>query len=313
MLLISGSIFAQSQIANLVVPVSYFINHVSQLEKLKENLNKYKQSSVVGVSGMGKTQIARMYAYENKDNYNIIWLIDCNLNIEPQLLKLSKTINTEVKSPVISEDMAVMKKDLMVYLVSKDKWLLVFDNLKIGENKKIEDFINWEYKGNIIFCTQDDELLSNIVKANAFTKPEAALLAKNILENKNLELINCLTQAFGGYPILIVQGAQILNQIQGLNLEKYKKKIKASKDKIELNIKLVSNELKPSAKRLLDGIALLNNQSVSKELLNSITEDKHSLDDDIYQFSKFALISNIEPNEVNPIFEMHDGKNITNK
>ncbi|KJV78628.1 MULTISPECIES: hypothetical protein [spotted fever group] len=41
---------------------------------------------------------------------------------------------------------------------------------------------------------------------------------------------------------------------------------------------------------MLDGIALLNNQSFSKELLNSITEDKHSLDDDIYQLSKFALI-----------------------
>ncbi|WP_238375438.1 hypothetical protein [Rickettsia massiliae] len=159
-------------------------------------------------------------------------MIDCNLNIEQQLLKLSKAINTEVKSPVISEDMAVMKKDLMVDLASKDKWLLVFDNLKIGENKKIEDFINWEYNGNIIFCSQDDELLSNRIKANAFTKPEAALLAKNILENKNPELINFLTREFGGYPILVVQGAQILNQIQGLNLEKYKKKIKASKDKI---------------------------------------------------------------------------------
>lgn len=202
--------------------------------------------------------------------------------------------------------MAVMRKDLIAYLASKDKWLLVFDNLKIGENKKIEDFINWEYNGNIIVCSQDDELLSNIIKANAFTKSETALLAKNILENKNLELINFLTQEFRGYPILVVQGAQILNQIKGLNLEEYKKKIKASKDKIELNIKLVSNELKPSAKRLLDGIALLNNQSFSKELLNSITEDKNSLDDDIYQFSKFALISNIEPNEVNPIFEMHD-------
>ncbi|BBJ32117.1 hypothetical protein RAS_12260 [Rickettsia asiatica] len=199
-----------------------------------------------------------------------------------------------------------MRKDLMVYLANKDKWLLVFDNLKIGENKKIEDFINWEYNDNIIVCSQDAELLSNIIKANAFTKPEAALLAKNILDNKNPELINVLTQEFGGYPILVVQGAQILNQIQGLNLEEYKKKIKSSKDKIELNIKLVSNELKPSAKRLLDGIALLNNQSFSKELLNSITEDKNSLDDDIYQLSKFALISNIEPNEVNPIFEMHD-------
>lgn len=115
-----------------------------------------------------------------------------------------------------------------------------------------------------------------------------------------------MTQEFGGYPILVVQGVQILNQVQGFNLEEYKKKIKASKDKIELNIKLVSNELNPSAKRLLDGIALLNNQSFSKELLNSITEDKNSLDDDIYQLSKLALISDIEPNEVNPIFEMHD-------
>ncbi|MCZ6913616.1 MAG: hypothetical protein O7C59_03400 [Rickettsia endosymbiont of Ixodes persulcatus] len=50
-------------------------------KNLKENLNKYKQSSVVG-SGMGKTQLARMYTYENKDNYDIIWFIDCNLNIE---------------------------------------------------------------------------------------------------------------------------------------------------------------------------------------------------------------------------------------
>lgn len=139
---------------------------------------------------MGKTQLARMYAYENKDNYNIIWFIDCNLNIEQQLLKLSKAINIEVKSPVISKDMAVMRKDLMSYLASKDKWLLVFDNLKIGENKKIEDFINWEYNGNIIVCSQDDELLSNIIKANAFSKSETALLAKNILENKNPELIN---------------------------------------------------------------------------------------------------------------------------
>lgn len=277
MLLISGSIFAQSQISNLVVPVSYFINHVSQLEKLKKNLNKYKQSSVVGVSGMGKTQLARMYAYENKDNYNIIWFIDCNLNIDQQLLKLSKAINTESKSPVISEDLAVMRKDLMAYLASKDKWLLVFDNLKIGENKKIEDFINWEYNGNIIFCSQDGELLFNIVKINAFTIPETTLLAKNILENKSPELINFLTQEFGGYPILIVQGAQILNQVQGLDLEKYKKKIEGSDDKIELNIKLATNELTPSAKRLLDKIVLLNNQSFSKELLSSITEDKNSL------------------------------------
>ncbi|WP_342270029.1 tetratricopeptide repeat protein [Rickettsia endosymbiont of Orchestes rusci] len=306
MLLTNKVVSAQEQINNLVVPVSYFINHVSQLEKLGSNLTKYKQSSIVGISGMGKTQLARMYAYENKANYALIWFIDCNLDIEQQLLRLAKSINTQLKSPMISEDVAIVRKDLMTYLASKDRWLLVFDNLKIKENKKVADFINWEHNGNVIFCSQDSELLPHIIKVNAFSKTESIALAKNILENKNPESIEFLAQEFGGYPILMVQGAQLLNQVQGLNLEEYKKKIRASDDKIELNIKLAINELKPTAKKLLNEIALINNQSFSKELLNSITEDKNTLDDDIYQLSKFALISNIDPNEVNPVFEMHD-------
>ncbi|WP_232279109.1 hypothetical protein [Rickettsia akari] len=61
-------------------------------------------------------------------------------------------------------------------------------------------------------------MLSNIIKANAFTKSETALLVKNILENKNPELINFLTKEFVGYPILVVQGTQILNQVQGFAL-----------------------------------------------------------------------------------------------
>jgi len=305
-LLIQQNVFAQEQVSNLVVPVSYFINHVSQLNKIKDNLNKYKQSSIVGISGMGKTQLARMYAYENKNEYDIIWFIDCNLDIDGQLLKLVKSINKALNSPEISDNPALVRKELMSYLASKDKWLLVFDNLKVGENKKVEDFITWEHNGSIIFSSQDSELLNHIIKVNALTKNETELLAQSILDNKNPELIEFLTQEFQGYPILIVQGIQILNQIQGLNFEEYKKEIKASDDKLELNIKLAMDELKPSAKRLLGEIALVNNQGFSKELLNSITSNKDSLDNDIYQLSKFALIYNIISDETNPVFEMHD-------
>ncbi|WP_425360218.1 tetratricopeptide repeat protein [Candidatus Tisiphia endosymbiont of Ceraclea dissimilis] len=69
---------------------------------------------------------------------------------------------------------------------------------------------------------------------------------------------------------------------------------------------LTINELKPSAKKLLNKIALINNQGFSKEFLKIITDDQSTLNDDLYQLSKFALISNIDSNENNPIFEMHD-------
>lgn len=306
LLLVSNITIAQGQISNLIIPVSYFINHISQLEKIDSNLTKYKQSSLVGISGMGKTQLARMYAYENKTNYDLIWFIDCNLDIDQQLVKLAKIINTQANSQIISDNINIVRKELISYLTSKDRWLLVFDNLKIGKNKKIEDFISWENNGNVIFCSQYSELLPNIVKINAFAEKDSKLLVENILENNNPESVKFLSEEFGGYPILMVQGSQILNQVQGLDLETYKQKIQASNDKIELNIKLAANELSPTAKKLLNEIALVNNQSFSKEFLSYITPDKQTLDDDIYKLSKFALITNIEPNESNPIFEMHD-------
>ncbi|ABE04268.1 tetratricopeptide repeat protein [Rickettsia bellii] len=307
-LLMSNNIFAREQISNLVTPVSYFIDHISQLKKIKSNLIKYKQSSLVGVSGMGKTQIARMYAYDkdNKADYDIIWFIDCNLDIDGQLVNLAKAINIKANTAVVSENINVVRKELMTYLTSKNRWLLVFDNLKIGQNKKVANFINWEHNGNILFCSQDSESLPNIVKISAFEEKESKMLVENILESNNPESIEFLVQEFKGYPILMVQGSQILNQVQGLSLNEYKKKIQEADDKIKLNITLAISELSPSAQKLLNEIALINNQSFSKEFLSSITSDKDHLDDDIYNISKFALITNIEPNENNPIFEMHD-------
>ncbi|KJV92412.1 TPR repeat family protein [Rickettsia bellii str. RML Mogi] len=304
----SNNIFAREQISNLVTPVSYFIDHISQLKKIKSNLIKYKQSSLVGVSGMGKTQIARMYAYDkdNKADYDIIWFIDCNLDIDGQLVNLAKAINIKANTAVVSENINVVRKELMTYLTSKNRWLLVFDNLKIGQNKKVANFINWEHNGNILFCSQDSESLPNIVKISAFEEKESKMLVENILESNNPESIEFLVQEFKGYPILMVQGSQILNQVQGLSLNEYKKKIQEADDKIKLNITLAISELSPSAQKLLNEIALINNQSFSKEFLSSITSDKDHLDDDIYNISKFALITNIEPNENNPIFEMHD-------
>jgi len=300
------NLHAQPKVNNIVAPVSYFINHVQQLNQIKTNLDKYRQTSIVGISGMGKTQLARMYAYENKDDYNLIWFMDCNLNINDELLKLARAINKAEEKPVIAEEASTVKKELMEYLGQSDKWLLVFDNLKVGENKKIQDFINWEHNGNIIFCSQDSELLPYIVRVTPFKRQETIELANNILVEKDNSLVEFLVQEFKGYPVLTVQGAQILNNVPGLNKDEYKNKIHKSTDKISFNISLVTEQLKPSANQLLNKIALLNTQSFSKDLLGIITDNKDTINDDIFELSKFALISNIDASEDNPVFEMHD-------
>lgn len=304
--IITNNSFASEQISNLITPVSYFVNHVKQLTLLKDDLTKYRQASIVGISGMGKTQAARMYAYENKDNYDLIWFIDSNLDINEEFQKLAKSINLSLGTGTISENIRLVKKSVIDHLASKHKWLLVFDNLKVHENQKVKEFIDWEHNGNIIFASQDKELLPNVVEVTKLNENDTVALADNLLEHKGLEDIEFLSEEFKGYPILIVQGAQLFNQIKGLSKVEYKKKIHDSIDKIKLNITLAINELKPSARQLLNKIALINNQAFSKQLLSIITDNKDTLDDDIYELSKFSLISNINIGQENYIFEMHD-------
>jgi hypothetical protein len=297
--------FANERISNLITPVSYFINHVEQLKNTQENLKKYRKTSIIGTSGIGKTQLIRTYAYENENQYSLVWFFDCNLDLNIEFVKLAKQLN-QFNKINISQDPILAKKEVMEYLANKDKWLLVFDNLKINENKKVKDIINWEHNGNVIFCSQDSEMLPHTLELRAFHKKDAITLASNLLDSKDKNDVDFLVEAFSNYPILIVQGAQLLNQVKGLDKEEYKNKIHQSADKIKSNIKLAIKALKPSTVKILKKIALINNQRFSKELLNIIADDKTSVSDDIYQLSKFMLISNTENDDDNPVFEMHD-------
>ena len=290
---------------NLITPVNYFINHVTKLEKINDYLNKFKTASVVGVSGIGKTQLVRTYAYENSKNYNLVWFIDGSLDINQEFLKLAKSLNKE-RGAGITENGNVVKNLVLEYLKNKSDWLLVIDNLKIGDNKKIKDIINWEHNGHVIFASQDKHYLSHVIEINNFNRENCVKLAESILDEPSNTKIDFLSKNLKGYPILVVQTAQLLNQFKGVEMETYKRKVIESSDKIRLNVDLAMSKLPPSAIDLLYQISLINNQSFSKSLLEYIANDKTTIDDDLYQISKYSLISSVNANEQNPIFEMHD-------
>lgn len=183
---------------------------------------------------------------------------------------------------------------------------MVFDNLKINENKKVQDLLDWEYNGNVIFCSQDIEAFPYTIAITTLTNKDSLTLVGNLLESKDKGDSNFLVKAFSGYPILIVQGTQLLNQIKGMDKENYKKRIYQSAEKIKLNVKFTMEQLTHSACQLLSKIALINSKNFSKDLLKIITDFPNNLDNDILQLTKFMLITCIDSNEANPIFEMHD-------
>jgi hypothetical protein len=290
----------------MVAPVGYFVNHVEQLDKIKQNLVKFRKTSLVGISGIGKTQLVRMYAYENRENYDLIWFFDCNLDLNDQLLKLAQAINKKDTTAHISEDLKVLKKQVFDYLTDKEGWLLVLDNLKIGENNKAHEFVTWENNGHIILCSQESNGITNIINLIRLSEDSIKVLSKNLLEDENEHSLDFLIKELDGYPVLIVQGVQLLNNIKGLDREEYKKMTFKESDKIITNIKLAWKELSSDARELASIIAIINNQEFSKNFLKSVVPLELDLSDAIYQLTKLGLIQNINTSTEGAIFEMHD-------
>ena len=177
------------RISNLITPVSYFVNHIKQLQQIDNNLEKYKTTSVVGMSGIGKTQIVRTYAYENINKYEIIWFIDCSLDINQEFLKLAKILNKE-KQAGITEKANIVQKEVLDYLQNKSNWLIVMDNLKVSENLKIKGMIDWEHNGNIIFASQDKHILPHIIELSNFNNDDCIKLAESILNEPSKKRVN---------------------------------------------------------------------------------------------------------------------------
>lgn len=291
-------------ISNLIEPKVSFSGRGFELEMISKSLNKYKKFSLIGFSGIGKTQLSRMYAFKNKEQYDIIWFFDCNINLDRQFSKLAQEINKLFYNgdKILPED-SKAKNEVLNYVKHKNKVLLVFDNLKIGQNQTIYEFIDLEHNIHILFCSQDTKRLPHITRLRNLPYEDSKKMLDKILtehsENAKIELNNILK----GYPILISQAAYLLNDNKYLTVEDYKENFYDNENAIGTHIKSVLKNLSNSAKTLLNKLVLINN-TFSKDVIDRINENNSIKE--IEELIRFGLINNVNISNNNNLFEIHD-------
>jgi tetratricopeptide (TPR) repeat protein len=308
--LYSSYTFGENLVSNLVEPAQYFINHVKEIEQLHNELLRFNKTGITGISGIGKTQLVKTYAYKNKERYKLIWFFDCEKSLDGQFALLAREINKNLcvdNSCSVDEATNTAKESVMVFLSSRKDWLMIFDNLGLNSNEKIMEIIKNDYNGKIIICSQDSKNLSKILQLNYLTELDTISLLNKIIPERNPEELKTLYEMFKGYPLLIVQSAIYLSNNKFLSILEYKALFENSENPLKTHFNLVMEQIPQSTKDLLIKISIINTQNFSKQLLNIITDYKLSFLQDLENMIRFGLISvSKKLNDNNEEFEMHN-------
>ena len=201
-------------VSNIEAPGNHIIERKEPLRRLEERfktnnvtiINQVNEQNqvVTGLGGIGKTQLAKYYAYMHRKDYQIVWW--CRAEKKTDLLddmkKLIKKMNNNTALQKysfnydgLSESEFISK--LKEVLATQDKILLVLDNVE--EESMVLEFIPMtRAKQSYILMTsrnQDfEELYQAVCPLEVFNESEAILLLQQYVAwNKKTQTIRALT------------------------------------------------------------------------------------------------------------------------
>lgn len=228
-LLLPTTLYAFDTIKNMPSRNTYFTGRVSCLNWMHKNLSQHGIVYLTGYGGIGKTQLAKEYAYINQQKYDLIWWFDLRNDLvvqyETLLTHLSndrefkKLLHVNVRD--IAPDVLIDFTNSLLAIYNC-KWLLIFDNAINNKNIKLPKIKT--NKHHIIITTREKKSLSeNILTLKLFTNNESEKFLIKIHPNEQKDKITNLHKALHNYPLALAQvSEEILMYNDGI--ESYLKK-----------------------------------------------------------------------------------------
>ncbi|XP_077297373.1 uncharacterized protein LOC143919064 [Arctopsyche grandis] len=210
-------------------PVKLFEGRRKELEELHEALNKKtttvisQAASIVGLGGIGKTELAKKYIVDYNEYYHNILFINAEKSetLLESFTKLAKKIGITLISDDRSErDIADIVEEIYQHLNKNGKTLVVFDNAE--EYKYIKKFIfNDSSINNCIYtlitsrCQKwniGDKGDIKVIQLEEFTHEEAVEYLKKSLENENEDDLKLLMELLLRFPLALKQAVGYIQQ-----------------------------------------------------------------------------------------------------
>ncbi|KAK7961247.1 purine and uridine phosphorylase [Apiospora saccharicola] len=209
------------------------------LEELKERLFLHQDCrtlAIIGLGGVGKTQIVLQFAYwvkEKQPDVSVFWVPAYSEEIFEQSFL---DIATDMKIP-IKEDDKDSKSTIRKYLSSEaaGKWLMIVDNaddeeMVLKSQRSLLEYLPQSDNGLTILTTRSPEVSVSLAEGNEIHleemgNQEATDLLRKSLSRKELlqdaEMTSTLLEELTYLPLAITQAAAYLNRNPHVSVQRY--------------------------------------------------------------------------------------------
>jgi MinD-like ATPase involved in chromosome partitioning or flagellar assembly/tetratricopeptide (TPR) repeat protein len=230
---------SSDRIDNLLTRNPHFTGRDAVLRQLREELRSRGEAVVLqsaklrGLGGVGKTQVALEYAHRFKEDYEVVWWLNCDppQYIDASLVDLGRRLR-EVFGASLPEEggVAELVRQVLQFLSERatQRWLLIYDN---AENIEAIQKLLPSGGGHVLITSrnerwEDQSAHSKTLKLGFFERPESISHLRQRQPTIAATDADKLAEELGDMPLAVAAAGALLAS-ENMPVPEYLRKLAA--------------------------------------------------------------------------------------